>query len=166
MKSTIVAILAVFSLIFATAAQAQKDAGRAVRKAAQTVSISAEDLRKPELMKAESVTALGDGFTASRNLNTIDVHIPGAYMDSLSSSAVASLPVQLAAAAFMKVMKVDAKSVDEILAGACIGSKEGRTGSGDRVMFHTFKMSNGHKYKIFVYLNEFDGLMAIVSRTP
>jgi len=167
MKSIIAtSVLFLCLLMASTPAYAQKASSRTVKKTAPVVSISIGDLRKPELLKSESPVQLGDGFSATKNLNTIDVHIPGAYMDTLTSSAVASLPIQLAAAAFMKVMKVDAQSVSVVLEKACLGSKEGKTGAGDTVTFHTFKLANGHKYKIFVYLNDYDGIMAIVSAAP
>ncbi len=163
MKSIIATVVLLFLLITSTPAYSQNASARVAKKTAPIVSISTADLRKPELLKSESPVQLGDGFSATKNLNTIDVHIPGAYMDTLTSSAVASLPVQLAAAAFMKVMKVDAQSVNVVLEKSCLGSKEGKTGAGDTVTFHTFKLANGHKYKIFVYLNEYNGIMAIVS---
>lgn len=166
---TINAILALISVIGAVSivgpVYAQGAAKSGVKKPAQVVSIVAEDLRKPELLKTTEPVQLGDGFTATKNLNTIDVRIPGAFMDTLSSSAVATLPIQLAAAAFMKVTKVEGKTVDAVLEKACLGSKEGKTGSGGTMTFHTFKLANGHKYKIFVYLNDYDGLMAIMSAT-
>lgn len=163
--ATVVVSSVIVTALMATPVYAQGAVGKATRKPAQAVSIAAEDLRKPELLKSSEPIQLGDGFSATKNLNTIDVRIPGAYMDTLKSSAVASLPIQLAAAAFMKVAKVEGKTVDAVLEKSCLGSKEGKTGSGETTTFHTFKLANGHKYKIFVYLNDFDGLMAIISAT-
>lgn len=163
-KISFILVLAIF-LITGTEAHAQMNRNSTLN-ARQALVVSAGDLRAPLLSRPSASVELSDGFTASRNLKTIDVRIPGAYMDSLNASSSSPLTLQLAAAAFAKVLKTDSTSVDDTIQRFCTGSNEGKTGSGDSVIFHTFRLSNGHKYKIFVYLNDFNGLMAIISPAP
>jgi hypothetical protein len=132
-------------------------------KTAVPVQFQTSELRVPQLAKADfQPIDLGDGYRASKDGASIVVHIPGAQIDTLEASMAEPLTLQLAAAAFIKVANTKEKNAADALRIACISSQPGHTGSGDQVTFHYFKLASGRVARIFVYLNDFDGITAVM----
>jgi hypothetical protein len=119
--------------------------------------ISATELRVPKLMMTEGLehVDLGDGFWAANDAPSILVHIPGAYMDKLDTVVGEVLTKQLAIAAFNKVANAKSKK--------CISMKT-TSRAGEDVTYYYFQFSDGKIARVFVYLNDLDGLLAVMER--
>jgi hypothetical protein len=124
------------------------------------------DWRYPGLAAkdSEETIDLGNGFKASRNCNTVDVDIPGAYSDTLKGGH--GLSLQLAAAVFVRVNAAPTTDAEEALSKYYLNSKDVRQGDGALMTEHSFRLNNGRTAKIFVYFNDFYGLLGIVKTSP
>lgn len=109
---------------------------------------------------------LGDGFQASRNCNTVDVTIPGAYSDSLTAGRARPLSFQLAAAAFVKVCNTSARDPEDAMDNYFLKFKDVRQGSREVMTEYFFRLNNGRVAHIFSYYNDLFGLMAIIKTSP
>src|ERR1700681_3870190 len=84
------------------------------------------DWRYPELAAkyyADTID-LGDDFKASRNCNTVDVNIPGAYSDTLRGGHSRGLSFQLAAAVFVRANAAPTVDAEEAMKKYYLGSKD------------------------------------------
>jgi hypothetical protein len=126
------------------------------------------DWRYPELAAKEypETIDLGGGFKASRNCNTVDVNITGAYSDTLTGGHGRGLSFQLAAAVFVRVSAAPTKDAEEAMKKYYLDSKDVRQGDGELMTEYSFRLSNGRTAHIFVYFNDFYGLLGIVKTSP
>lgn len=126
------------------------------------------DWRHPELAGKDYMETidLGDGFKADRNCNTVDVDIPGAYSDTLKGGHGRALSFQLAAAVFVRVNAAPTKDAEEALKKYYLGEKDVRQGDGEVQTEYSFRLSNGRTAHIFVYFNDWYGLLGIVKTSP
>lgn len=122
------------------------------------------DWRYPELAAKEytGTVDLDNGFKASRNCNTVDVTIPGAYSDTLKGGHGRGLSFQLAAAVLVRVSAAPTTDAEDAMTKYYLGSKDVRQGNGEVMTEHSFRLSNGRRAHIFVYFNDFYGLVGIV----
>ena len=144
------------------------DSAQGQRRRRSTVSECREgvssDWRFPKLAAKDfnDLIGLGDGFRASRNCNTVDVTIPGAYSDTLSGGHARPLTFQLAAAVFLKVCNTSAANPEEAMEKFHLGTEAVRQGSGDVMTEYSFRLRNGRTAHIFTYFNDYSGLIGIV----
>jgi hypothetical protein len=108
----------------------------------------------------------GGGFQASRNCNTVDVTIPGAYSDSLTAGRAHPLSFQLAAAAFVKICNTSARDPEDAMENYFLKANDVRQGSGEVMTEYFFRLNNGRVAHIFSYYNDLFGLMAIIKTSP
>jgi hypothetical protein len=109
---------------------------------------------------------LRDGFKASRNCNTVDVNIPGAYSDTLKGGHGRGLSFQLAAAVFVRANAAPTMDAEEAIQKYYLGDKDVRQGNGEVETEYSFRLSNGRTAHIFVYFNDWYGLLGIVKTSP
>lgn len=163
MRISISALL--LSLLVCGFAQGQKRRRSSVSECKEGVG---SDWRHPELAAkdyAETID-LGNGFKASRNCNTVDVDIPGAYSDTLKGGHGRGLSFQLAAAVFVRANATSTKDAEEALKKYYLGEKDVRQGNGEVQTEYSFRLSNGRTAHIFVYFNDWYGLLGIVKTSP
>lgn len=152
-------------LIACDSAQGQRRRRNNVSECREGVS---SDWRFPKLAAKNfnELIDLGDGFRASRNCNTVDVTIPGAYSDTLSGGRARPLTFQLAAAVFLKVCNTSAANLEEAMEKFHLRTEAVRQGSGEVMTEYSFRLRNGRTAHIFTYFNDYSGLMGIVKTSP
>ena len=163
MRISISALL--LSLLVCGFAQAQKRTRSSSSECKEGIK---SDWRHPELAAkdyAETID-LGDGFKASRNCNTVDVNIPGAYSDTLKGGHGRGLGFQLAAAVFVRANAAPTRDPEEAIKKYYLGSKDVRQGNGEVETEYSFRLSNDRTAQIFVYFNDWYGLLGIVKTSP
>lgn len=153
------------SLLVGGFAQGQKRRSSSISECKEGIK---SDWRNPALAAKDSAEEidLGDGFKATRNCNTVDVNIPGAYSDTLTGGHGRGLSFQLAATVFVKVNAAPTTDAGEAMTKYYLGSKDVRQGDGEVMTEHSFRLSNGRAAHIFVYFNDFYGLLGIVKTGP
>jgi len=122
----------------------------------------ASDWKRPELASADGSAQLTDGFKADRTCNSVVVSIPGAFLDTLNASRAHPLTFQLAAAAFVRTCNTDAAEADAAIDAAFLSATNRRQGSGEILTEYAFKTKTGGVARIFVYLNDFAGLLGVI----
>lgn len=155
-------------LVLALACDSAQGQRRRRNRASECKEGVSSDWRFPKLAARNftELIDLGDGFRASRNCNTVDVRIPGAYSDTLSGGHARPLSFQLAAAVFFKVCDTSAADLEEAMEKFHLGTKAVRQGSGEVMKEYSFRLRNGRTAHIFTYFNDYSGLMGIVKTSP
>lgn len=122
----------------------------------------AADWKRPELANAGGSAQLADGFKADRFCNSVVVSIPGAFLDTLNASRAHPLTFQLAAAAFVRACSTDVADADAAIDTAFLSADDRRQGSGEVFTEYAFKTKTGRVARIFVYLNDLEGLLGVI----
>src|SRR6267143_6160945 len=155
MRISVSALL--LSLLFCSFAQGQKRRRSSIPECKEGIR---SDWRYPELAAKDNTDTIdpGNGFKASRNCNTVDVNIPGAYSDTLKGGHSHGLSFQLAAAVSVRANAAPTMDAEEAMKKYYLGSKDVRHGNGEVMTEYSFRLSNGRTADIFVYFNDFYGL--------
>jgi hypothetical protein len=113
-------------------------------------------------LRNNDVIDIGNGFSASRDCNSLIVKVPGKYLDTLSGGPSATISIQIAAFVYLNVCKSNNKNIDEVFEQSFIKTNKRKLGSGMVVDEYLFKTKNNKIAHIFTYLNEYSGLLSIL----